>query len=248
MGENRFTFTDNCFLRRKTKKNIIFGGCKTKTAPTMADNYLEKKMEDYRSAPARAPKAKPSLDKLITRNRSYRGYDNSFCVREDQLRRIIGVCSRIPSACNQQVLRFRPVLTDEAEKVLPHIRLGGALKDLKLPIPGTEPRAFIVVCSTIPEVRYVDIDLGIAAQTMLLKAVEIGLNGICIAAFNREAVREALSLPYEPILIVAIGKGAEKIELAPISADGGRDYYRKNGVHYVPKVIEEDLIIKPHNK
>jgi hypothetical protein len=83
---------------------------------------------------------------------------------------------------------------------------------------------------------------------MLLKAVEIGLNGICIAAFNREAVREALSLPYEPILIVAIGKGAEKIELAPISADGGRDYYRKNGVHYVPKVIEEDLIIKPHNK
>lgn len=211
----------------------------------MADNYLEKKMEDYRSTPARAPKAKPSLDKLLTRNRSYRGYDNSFRVREDQLRRIIGVCSRIPSACNQQVLRFRPVVSDEADRVLPHIRLGGALKELKLPIPGTEPRAFIVVCSTIPEVRYVDIDLGIAAQSMLLKAVEIGLNGICIAAFDREAVREALSLPYEPILIVAIGKGAEKIELTPIDADGKRDYYRKNGVHYVPKVREEELIIEP---
>ncbi len=211
----------------------------------MADNYLEKKMEEFRSAPTRAPRSGASLDRLISRNRSYRGYDNSFRVRSDQLQRIMEVCSRIPSACNQQVLRLRPVLADEADKVLPYIRLGGALRELKLPLPGTEPRAFIVICSTVPEARYVDIDLGIAAQTMLLKAVEIGLNGICIAAFDREGVKRDLALPLEPLLIIAIGKGGEKIELTPIDADGERNYYRRGGVHYVPKVRPEELIIRP---
>ena len=144
---------------------------------------------------------------------------------------------------NQQVLRFRPVLKDEAEKVLPHIRLGGALPELKLPLAGTEPNAFIVVCSAASG-RYVDIDLGISAQSMLLKATEIGLNGICIAAFNHEAVQTALNLDTPPILIIAIGRSAEKIELVEISADEPHAYYRKNGVHFVPKVKLEDLIIK----
>ena len=114
--------------------------------------------------------------RLLLRNRSYRGYDTHFVVREDQLRSIIAVNTRIPSARNAQVLRFRPVLADEADKVLPHIRLGGALPELHLPLPGTEPRAFIIVCTTVPEDRYVDMDLGISAQSMLLRAAEIGLN------------------------------------------------------------------------
>ncbi|MDJ1645466.1 nitroreductase family protein, partial [Streptomyces pakalii] len=72
------------------------------------------------------------------------------------------------------------MLADEAHKVLPHIRLGGALPALRLPFPGTEPNAFIIICSTVEENRYVDMDLGISAQSMLLQAAEIGLNGICI--------------------------------------------------------------------
>lgn len=66
---------------------------------------------------------------------------------------MIEVNTRIPSARNQQVLRFRPVLADEAHKVLPHIRLGGALPALRLPFPGTEPNAFIIICSTVEENR-----------------------------------------------------------------------------------------------
>ena len=142
------------------------------------------------------------------------------------------------------MLRFRPVLADEAQKVLPHIRLGGALPHLHLPLPGTEPNAFIIVCSTIAEDRYVDIDLGISAQSMLLQAAEIGLNGICIGAFDRERIRQEFGLESEPLLILAIGRGIEKIELVPIGADGDRAYYRENGTHYVPKVRPEELTIK----
>jgi nitroreductase len=210
----------------------------------MADNYLGKKLEDYIAGRQSSTTRKGvSLDRLLRKNRSYRGYDATYEVRADQLRKIIEVNTKIPSAMNQQVLRFRPVLKAEADKILPHIRLGGALPELKLPLAGSEPNAFVVVCSTKTG-RYVDIDLGISAQSMLLKAVEIGLGGICIAAFDKEAVMKALSLDIEPQLIIAIGRPAEKIELVEITADEPHAYYRSNGVHYVPKVGLDDLILK----
>lgn len=213
----------------------------------MADNYLERKMEEYRARTtagqgSRRPLA--TLGRLLLKNRSHRGYDANFIVREDQLRRIIAVNAKIPSARNQQVLRFRPVLSGEAQKVLEHIRLGGALPHLHLPLPGTEPNAFIIICSTAAEDRYVDIDLGISAQSMLLQAAEIGLNGICIGAFDKERIRQEFGLEWEPLLILAIGRGIEKIELVPIGADGEHAYYRENDTHYVPKVRPEDLTIK----
>ena len=210
----------------------------------MADNYIGKKMEDYMASRSQSSARKTvTLDKLLHKNRSHRGYDSTYEVRADQLRRIIEVNTKIPSAMNQQVLRFRPVLKAEANKVLPHIRLGGALPELKLPLAGSEPNAFIVICSAATG-RYVDIDLGISAQSMLLKATEIGLNGICIAAFDHAAVRDALALDIEPVLILAIGRGSEKIELVEIDADAPHAYYRRDGVHYVPKVKLDDLILK----
>ena len=210
---------------------------------TMADNYLEKRMEDYRQQqPAKRRTA--TLRNLLLRNRSYRGYDASFIVREDQLRRIIEVATLCPSARNQQVLRFRPVMGEEARAMLSHIRLCGELPELHLPFAGTEPNAFIVICSTVEESKYVDMDLGIVAQSMLLQATEIGLGGICIGAFDHEPLRELLALPYEPLLVLAIGKPAEHIELKPCNAGDTLTYYREEGVHYVPKIKIDDLIIK----
>ena len=209
----------------------------------MADNYSGKKMEDFLSGKTAAPKRVMNLVKLVAKNRSYRGYDNSFVVRADQLRRIMEVVPMCPSAKNQQVLRLRAVLSDEADKVLPHIRLGGALRELKLPLPGTEPRAFIVICSTVAEDKYVNMDIGIIAQTMLLQATEIGLNGICIGAFDHAAVQQSLNLPYQPLLILAIGKGSESIKLVSISESDSHNYYRQDGVHIVPKLSLTDILL-----
>lgn len=201
-------------------------------------------MEDFLAGKTATSKRTMTFAKLVAKNRSYRGYDNSFTVREDQLRRIMEVVPACPSARNQQVLRLRPVLAAEADKVLPFIRLGGALRDMKLPLPGTEPRAFIVICSTAAEDKYVNMDIGIIAQTMLLQATEIGLNGICIGAFDHEAVQKSLELPYEPLLIVAIGKGAEKIQMVGISEDESHNYYRQDGVHFVPKLPLDKIVLK----
>ncbi len=213
----------------------------------MADNYLESKFDELhagKKARTIIKQVGQSLDSLLLKNRSYRGYDKNHVVNTGMLKLIVGVNTKIPSARNQQVLRFKLITKDSgAERVLHNIKLGGALPELHLPFDGTEPEAFIIVCSTVAENKMVDIDAGISVQSMLLKAVEMGLNGIIIGAFNKENIVKEFQIPYEPLLIIAIGKGKETIRLQEISESDSHKYYRENGTHIVPKVKLEDLII-----
>ena len=211
----------------------------------MADNYLEKRYEEtLGSGKIRVKKIGHTVDELLTKSRSHRGYNKAYIVSRAELERIVGVCSKLPSGCNQQVLRYLLVTKDTgADKVLPLIKMGAALPELHLPLPGTEPEAFIICCSASKETKLVDIDLGIALQSMALKAVEMGLNTLMIGAFDREKMKEAFNLELEPLMVLAVGKGIERIELVPTDADAPRAYYRKDGIHYVPKVKASDLII-----
>ena len=212
----------------------------------MADNYLEKRYEEVfgKGAAAQSLPRRPSLDNLLLKNRSYRGYDKSYAVHHLQLEAIVGVNTKVASSVNCQSLRFTMVQKgEEAQKVLAHIRMGRALPELNLPFPGTEPEAFIVVCSTLPENSSVDIDLGISLQSMLLKAVELGLGGLIIRNFDHAEIREALGLPLEPLAVLAIGKPAEQIRLVPAHQGDNLSYYRQNGIHYVPKLALEDILL-----
>lgn len=212
----------------------------------MADNYLENKFDDYRQKKS-APSSKSghSLVSLLKKNRSYRGYNAAYPVSEAALEKIVAVNALLPSAKNQQALRFKLVTENTgADKVLENIKLGGMLPELHLPFPGTEPKAFIIICTTVPESKMLHVDIGIAAQSMLLRAVDLGYNGLIIGAFNAKKVEEEFALPYSPVLILAIGKGSEKIELKEISADESHAYFRdESGTHIVPKVRWEELII-----
>lgn len=209
----------------------------------MADNYLEKRYEQLQTAPRKAVH-RPSLDTLLLKNRSYRAYDSQYKVHQIQLDAIIAVNAKIASGMNAQRLRFRCV-TDEAEsaKVLGLIRMGAALKELSLPLPGTEPQAYIVVCSSVGENQTVLIDLGISLQSMLLKAVEMGLGGLIVRNFDHKALQQALNLPLEPIAVLAVGKPAEKVELVEVHRGESLDYYRRDGVHFVPKIAPSELKI-----
>ena len=208
----------------------------------MADNYLEKRQEEI--GKAATVSNRPSLETLIRRNRSVRGFDQSYVVHPRQLAAMIAVNPKVASSVNQQALRFHMVTKGpEADEVNRHIKMGRALPELHLPFPGTEPEAFIVVCTTKPENPGLLIDLGISVQTMLLKAVDLGLNGLIIRNFDHAALQAGLGLPLEPVCVVAVGKSAEKIELVEIKAGESIRYYRENGVHYVPKLRVEDIII-----
>ncbi len=212
----------------------------------MADNYLEKRYEEVfgKDAGRKHAPQRPSLDTLLLHNRSYRGFDRDYVVHRRQLDAMIAVNVKVASSVNMQRLRFRPVVQGpEADAVNKYIRMGRGLPHLQLPFPGREPEAFIVVCSTAAENPGIDIDLGISVQSMLLKAVEMGLGGLIIRNFDREPIREALALPYEPICVVAVGKPAERIELVPVHEGEQLQYYRRDGIHYVPKLTPEDLTL-----
>jgi len=55
--------------------------------------------------------------------------------------------------------------------------------------------------------RYVDMELGHAAQNLLLQAVALNLGGVVIGAFHEDRIRSALGLPEheEPRYLIPVG-------------------------------------------
>jgi len=209
----------------------------------MADNYLEKRYDEvFGNGGTASARHCLNLDALLLRNRSIRGFDKQYKVHPLQMEAILSVNPKLASGMNAQRLRFRVICGGEqAVKVMEQIKLGSSLPGVKLPLPGTEPEAFIIVCSTVEENAIVDIDLGISLQSMLLKAVELGLNGIIVRNFNPDALATALDLPLKPLAVLAIGKSAETVKLVPAKNADSLKYYREDGVHFVPKLQLEDL-------
>ena len=66
----------------------------------MADGYIEKKMEDFKSNSRKVNVKHHSLDALMEKNRSYRGYDKNYVVKKEMLERIVNVNTKIASAKN----------------------------------------------------------------------------------------------------------------------------------------------------
>ena len=210
----------------------------------MADNYLEKRYDEVFGKKTVTKRVGHTLDELLLKNRSTRGYHKPYIVKREQLEQIVAVNTKIPSGRNRQPLRFRLVTKDTgADRVLNNIKMGAALPELNLPFPGTEPEAFIIVCSETPDNKLTLIDLGISLQTMSLKAVEMGLNTLIVGAFNKQKLVDDLALPLEPVAVLCVGKGAERFELVPIHADESHAYYRRDDIHYIPKVAINDLIL-----
>ena len=100
----------------------------------MADNYLEKRYDEVFGKKTVIRRVGHTLDELLTRNRSTRGYNKDFVVSEDMLRQIVSVNTKMGSGYNRQVLRFKLVTKDTgADKVLQNIKMGAALPELHLP-------------------------------------------------------------------------------------------------------------------
>ncbi len=208
----------------------------------MADNYLEKRADELRNPRPKVVRNHPSLESLLKRNRSFRGYDPARPVTEADLLKLLEVVPWVASGMNAQPLRFKLVWGADATLVHPLVKLGAALPEEHLPHPGEEPSAYLVVCSAAAG-RVVDIDLGFAAQSILLRATELGLGGIFILNFRVDALREALQLPLPPLAVIGLGKPLERIFLVDARPGDSLDYYRRDGVHFVPKLAPQDLII-----
>lgn len=195
------------------------------------------------------------LKELLISNRSYRGYDETVKVTEEALERLVDLTRYAASGANLQPLKYYPVCGKEQLCILhPLTRWAKALKDRKLPHDGKYPTAYLIVCvdtKICKNPQACGTDIGIAAQTILLGAVEAGLGGCMLGNFDREEVKKAFSFAehLEPALILAIGRPDEKVVLTDADESGKTTYYRdENDVHYVPKRRLSELLIRVEEK
>ena len=192
-----------------------------------------------------------TLHELTIKSRSYRTFDETEIVPKETLLSLIDTARLCPSARNLQPLKYR--LVTDREEVLDMVSLckwGAALKDTKLPPEGKLPSAFILICvdTEISTVEASKIDVGIAAQTIMLEACEMGLGGCILMSFTPIDVSRSLLIPkqYTPTLAIAIGVPAEEnVILCKPTEAGDTTYYRTKGnLHFVPKRDLEDVILK----
>ncbi len=183
---------------------------------------------------------------LITRSRSYRRFHENERLTDATLRELVGLARLSPAASNLQPLKF--VLASEPEvcaRVFPHLRWAGHI-DWPGPAQGERPAAYITIVLDHELVTSVNCDHGIAAQSIMLGAVEQGLGGCMLTSVNRKRLAEVLKLTerYEILMVLALGKPAERVVLETVGTDGDIKYWRdKDGVHHVPKRPLEVLIL-----
>jgi nitroreductase len=183
---------------------------------------------------------------LVSRNRSYRRFDERAPVDETVLRDLVALTRRVPSAANRQPLKY--VISCSREwnvKIFETLAWAAYLKEWPGPGPGERPAAYIVVLLDTSITQAADIDVGIAVQTILLGAVERGLGGCMFGAVKKEELAVRLSLPahLSIALVVALGTPVEKVVIEDLPGDRSIKYYRDGeGTHHVPKRSMEELV------
>ena len=122
-----------------------------------------------------------AFEKLVRQNRSYRGFDESRKVDREELLRMVDCARLSASSVNLQPLKYYLAWEPEAVgRIQPLTGWARNLPEMTLPHKGMYPTAFIVICqdkSISDSLARFQKDVGIAAQTILLAAVEMGLGG-----------------------------------------------------------------------
>ena len=188
------------------------------------------------------------LKDLVLKNRSYRRFYEDEKIDVQTLRELVDLARNTPSTVNSQALKFKLVCDSvNNEKVFKTLSWAGMLKDWGGPAEGERPAAYIIVMCDLSIGSGKYYDEGIAAQTIMLGAVEKGLGGCILGSIRKEQLASDFSIDldkYSIDLVLAIGKPKETVKLTNLPENGSTAYYRdENGVHYVPKRSLDDIII-----
>ena len=184
---------------------------------------------------------------LVQKSRSYRRFYQDAPISMDTLRELVDLARLSPSARNAQPLKF--LLSCEPEKnakIFATLAWAGYLKDWEGPKEGERPTGYIIILGDATLSNGFGCDHGIAAQSILLGAVEMGLGGCILGAVRRPELSEALGIParYEILVTLALGKPKEIVVIDPLPPSGDIKYWRdSDAVHHVPKRSLDELIL-----
>ncbi len=178
---------------------------------------------------------------LILKNRSCRRFHQETVVELDTLKELADLARLSASAGNRQALKY--ILSNDPQRnalIFKNIGLAGN--------PGQEeaPTAYIIILGDKRISKGFGCDHGIAAQSILLGAVEKGLGGCMVGMVNRNNLSRALEIPshYEILLVLILGKPKEKAVIETIGQDGAiQGWWDDKGIRHVPKRPLDDIIV-----
>lgn len=187
------------------------------------------------------------LKDLIVKNRSYRRFYQDDPVSLETLRGLVDLSRLSASAANKQPLKY--ILSSDPQKnaeIFQTLAWAGYLKEWQGPEEGERPAAYIIMLGDKTIAQSFGCDHGIAAQSILLGAVEKGLGGCIIGSIRRSDLSQILDISdhYEILLVIALGKPKETVVIEPIAPEGDYKYWRdEQGVHHVPKRGLDEVIL-----
>jgi nitroreductase len=188
------------------------------------------------------------LKDLVQRSRSYRRFYQDVPVQREQLIQLVELARYAPTGANRQPLRFY-VVNDPGKNafLFQNVSWASQIKNWGGPTEGERPRGWILILGDKDISQAFGLDPGIAAQTILLGATEMGLGGTMFGSVKKDIVRKEFGIPekYEIMLAIAIGKPKEKVVIDAVGQDGATAYWREaDGTHHVPKRKLEDLLLE----
>ncbi|MBP2627115.1 MAG: nitroreductase [Firmicutes bacterium] len=185
--------------------------------------------------------------KMVATNRSYRRFYCEENIAKETLLSLVDYARLSASGANRQPLRYIVSCEKQVnEAIYPTLGWAGYFADWSGPEEGERPSAYIIILQDKDNKMVGGVDHGIAAQSILLGAVEIGLGGCIIGNIKREELSEVLNISgqYEILLAIAIGKPKEVVIINEINAGDDVKYWRdENQIHHVPKLKLPDIVL-----
>ena len=177
--------------------------------------------------------------------RTIRRFDVSRPLSEETVLSILLPVTKVASAANLQRIRYRAVTGKRASELFASVSLGGSLPPEKKPTPDVAPTAYAVMLTEgeSPDVNLA-IDMGIAAEAIVLTAASMGIGACIIRNFRSEAFAPVSKSAYVPRLVIALGYPAERAETVTVSEGESLRYHKDDdGVNRVPKLPLSALLI-----
>jgi len=158
--------------------------------------------------------ASPFFIELCRRRRSVRRFLDKP-VEKEKINLCLEAARLAPSACNSQPWKFIVVDEPALKNKLADAAFGGAystnLFAKKAPViiaVVSEKSSFIAsVGAFLRNTRYYLIDIGIAAEHLVLQAAELGLGTCWLGWFNEKAAKKILKVPDSRRIDILIALG-----------------------------------------
>ena len=159
----------------------------------------------------------PIYDSILAR-RSVRDF-LAKPVEPEKIDKLLKAAMAAPSACNLQPWTF--IVIDDP-KILEQVKASTTQGQYNAPLA-------VAICGVYHHIPWEgggwSVDCGMAAQNMMLQAVELGLGSVCIASYDEDKLREILSIPedIQPLVLIEFGYPAR----VPVS----HTWYTDEAVH-----------------